>query len=169
MLANEADIDIDPATAALPMSLPAAVANEEWAQSGGNAAKSVGHVALGTALGVAWTVSIGEGSGKAAGWAAAPVVADGKVFTMDTIGTVRAFDARNGGAGVVSTRFGEDSGNNASHLRRRRRLSTAAGSTPPTASAMSPRSTRATARRCGRSGRAARCAASRRSPTAPSM
>src|ERR1044072_8172974 len=63
VLVNEADIDIDPATAALPMSLPAAEANTEWAQSGGNARKAVGHVALGQSLGVAWTASIGEGSG----------------------------------------------------------------------------------------------------------
>ncbi len=53
VLVNEAEIDIDPATAALPMSLPAAEANTEWAQSGGNARKAVGHVALGNALGVA--------------------------------------------------------------------------------------------------------------------
>ena len=33
------------------MVLPEAQANEEWAQSGGNAFKSVGHPALGAALG----------------------------------------------------------------------------------------------------------------------
>ena len=40
VLVNEADIEIDPATAAIPMSLPAAAANDSWAQSGGNARKS---------------------------------------------------------------------------------------------------------------------------------
>ena len=34
------------------MSLPVAVANAEWAQTGGNAGKSGGHVELGQALGV---------------------------------------------------------------------------------------------------------------------
>jgi outer membrane protein assembly factor BamB len=106
VLVNEADIAIDPATAEVPMSLPAAVVNDSWAQSGGNARKSVGHVALGQSLGVAWTVSIGKGSDKDGRLGGGPVVADGKVFTMDTTGTVRAFDARNGGQ-IWSARFGE--------------------------------------------------------------
>lgn len=113
VLVNEADIDIDPATAALPMSLPEAVVNDSWAQSGGNARKSVGHVALGQSLGVAWTVSIGKGSDKSGRLGGGPVVADGKVFTMDTQGTVRAFDTRNGGQ-LWSARFGEVGDNSAS-------------------------------------------------------
>jgi outer membrane protein assembly factor BamB len=114
VLVNEADIEIDPATAALPMSLPAAVTNDSWAQSGGNARKSVGHVSLGQSLGVAWTASIGRGSDKNGRLGGGPVVAEGKVFTMDTTGTVRAFDATNGGQ-IWSARFG-DAGENASSL-----------------------------------------------------
>jgi outer membrane protein assembly factor BamB len=111
VLVNEADIDIDPTTATEPMTLPAAVTNDSWAQSGGNANKSVGHVSLGQSLGVAWTVSIGRGSGKDGRLGGGPVVAEGKVFTMDTTGTVRAFSAENGGQ-LWSTRFG-DVGDNA--------------------------------------------------------
>jgi outer membrane protein assembly factor BamB len=107
VLTGETDIDIDPATAALPFSLPAAVANEQWGQSGGNASKSMGHLALGSALGTAWTVSIGEGNNKSARLASAPVVGAGRVYTIDTVGTVRAFDVRNGGQ-VWSTSFGTD-------------------------------------------------------------
>ena len=114
VLVNEADIEIDPATAAIPMSLPAAAVNDSWAQSGGNARKSVGHVALGNALGVAWTASIGEGSSTKGRLGGGPVVADGKVFTIDTNGTVRAFDAA-GGSTLWSARFG-DPGKNASSL-----------------------------------------------------
>ena len=114
VLVNEADIDIDPATAALPMTLPAAETNSEWAQSGGNARKSVGHVSLGQSLGVAWTASIGQGSGKSGRLGGSPVVADGKVFTMDTMGVVRAFDVSSGSQ-LWSTRFG-DAGENSSSL-----------------------------------------------------
>jgi outer membrane protein assembly factor BamB len=114
VLVNEADIEIDPATAALPMSLPAAATNDSWAQSGGNARKSVGHVTLGQSLGVAWTASIGRGSDKSGRLGGGPVVAEGKVFTMDTQGTVRAFDATNGGQ-IWSARFG-DAGENSSSL-----------------------------------------------------
>ena len=106
VLVNEAEIEIDPATAAEPMNLPAAVTNDAWAQSGGNANKSVGHVSLGTSLGTAWTVSIGQGSDKDGRLGGGPVVAEGKVFTIDTAGTVRAFDA-NGGNQLWSARFGE--------------------------------------------------------------
>jgi len=113
VLVNEADIDIDPATATEPMTLPAAVANESWAQSGGNANKSVGHVSLGQSLGVAWTASIGKGSGKDGRLGGGPVVADGKVFTIDTTGTVRAFSAQQGGQ-IWSARFGEVGDNAAS-------------------------------------------------------
>ncbi|HVK92134.1 MAG TPA: hypothetical protein VM468_12150, partial [Mycoplana sp.] len=35
VLVNEIELQIDPETAAMPMVLPEAVANEEWAQSGG--------------------------------------------------------------------------------------------------------------------------------------
>ena len=114
VLVNEADIAVDPATAALPISLPEAVVNDAWAQSGGNARKSVGHVALGTSLGLAWTASVGQGSGKAARLGGGPVVADGKLFTIDTMGVVRAFDATSGGQ-VWSARFGE-TGDNARSL-----------------------------------------------------
>ena len=107
VLVNETTLAVDPETAALPFALPAETANEDWAQSGGNAAKSMGHLALGQSLGTAWSVSIGEGSSDQARLASPPVVAQGRVYTIDTVGTVRAFDARNGGQ-VWSTSFGTD-------------------------------------------------------------
>jgi outer membrane protein assembly factor BamB len=95
------------------MTLPAPADNSDWAQAGGNAAKSVGHVALGTSLGSAWSVRIGEGSTLGARLGAAPVVADGRVYTIDTQATVRAFDVRTGGQ-VWAAQFGTERGNNAS-------------------------------------------------------
>lgn len=67
VLAAEQDVAVDPATANLPFSLPEPVVNTEWAQSGGNASKSIGHVALGQSLGQAWEVSIGKGAALARG------------------------------------------------------------------------------------------------------
>ena len=113
VLAVEQDVAVDPATAALPFSLPEPVANTEWAQSGGNASKSFGHLALGQALGQAWSVSIGQGGTTKTRLASPPVVADGKVFTIDTQSTVRAFDAQSGGT-AWSTQFGTEKRNNAS-------------------------------------------------------
>src|SRR4051812_18715506 len=96
VLTGEGDVAVDPATAALPMNLPAAVANTEWSQSGGTATKSMGQLALGNALGNAFTIQGGRGSTLTARLAAAPVVANNRVYTIDTMGTVRAFDARSG-------------------------------------------------------------------------
>lgn len=97
VLTGEGDVTVDPATAALPMSLPAPAVNNDWAQSGGNATKSLGQLALGNALARAFTVQAGRGSTLSARLAAAPIVANGRVYTIDTVGSVRAFDARTGG------------------------------------------------------------------------
>jgi hypothetical protein len=66
VLTSEGDVQVDPATLALPMTLPAATANSDWAQSGGNAAKSMGHLALGNALSSAFAVQAGRGSSLSA-------------------------------------------------------------------------------------------------------
>jgi outer membrane protein assembly factor BamB len=113
VLTSESDVEVDPATAALPMSLPEAVANSEWTQSGGNAAKSVGQVALGNQLGVAFSVQGGRGSSLTARLASEPVVAGGRVYTIDTLGTVRAFDAQTG-ARAWESQTPADKGNEAS-------------------------------------------------------
>src|SRR6476661_9334672 len=93
VLTTEGDVAVDPATAAIPMTLPAPVANTEWGQSGGNPSKSMGHLALGNALSRLFTVQAGRGSSLTARLGSAPVVAGSRVFTIDTLGTVRAFDA----------------------------------------------------------------------------
>lgn len=112
VLVSEVDIAVDPETAALPMTLPPATANAEWAQSGGNAAKLLEHVALGQSPRQAWSASIGNGSTKSRRLGGGPVVAGGRVYTIDTIGSVRAFDAATG-APVWATRFGDAKGNEA--------------------------------------------------------
>lgn len=96
VLQTESSIEVDPALADVPVSIPGPIVNPDWSQSGGNAAKSMGHVSLGDTLTEAWTVSIGEGSGPRARLASEPVVADGRVYTIDTRATVRAFDAQTG-------------------------------------------------------------------------
>ena len=113
VLTSEGDVAVDPATAALPMVLPDPVANSDWMQPGGNASKSVGHVALGTALARAFTVQAGRGSSLTARLAAAPIVANGRVYTIDTLGAVRAFDARTGGQ-MWASQTPDDRGNEAS-------------------------------------------------------
>jgi outer membrane protein assembly factor BamB len=112
VLTTEADVKVDPATAALPMSLPAPTVNGEWSQSGGNASKSMGQLALGDSPAQAWAISVGQGSTPKERLAAGPRVAGGRVYVMDSTGTVRAFDAQTGGA-VWRAQFGYEKGNEA--------------------------------------------------------
>ena len=110
VLVSELDIAVDPETATAPMALPEATANADWAQSGGSASKLVEHVALGSSLGLGWSAQIGAGSSKARRLGGGPVVAGGRVYTIDTVGSVRAHDAATGAA-VWATRFGDAKGN----------------------------------------------------------
>ena len=113
VLTGEGDVTVDPATATLPMSLPAAAANADWTQSGGNATKSMGQLALGNAPTRAFTVQAGRGSSLTARLAAPPIVVGQRVYTIDTLGSVRAFDTRNGGQ-VWATQTPTEKGNTAS-------------------------------------------------------
>jgi outer membrane protein assembly factor BamB len=96
VLTGEGDVTVDPATATLPMSLPAAAANADWTQSAGNSNHSMGQLALGASLARAFMVQAGRGDSLTARLAAPPIVANGRVYTIDTLGSVRAFDARTG-------------------------------------------------------------------------
>jgi outer membrane protein assembly factor BamB len=96
VLTTEGNVEVDPATQALPFSLPPPVENGGWTESGGNATNSMGHVALGNALRPAFSVQAGRGSNLTARLAAPPIVANGRVYTMDTLGAVRSFDVRTG-------------------------------------------------------------------------
>lgn len=97
VLGRESQIEVDPALAAQPVTVPMAVANPDWPQAGGNPQHVMVHVALPDSISQAWSVSIGAGSSTRARLAAEPVVAEGRVYTIDTRATVRAFSADNGG------------------------------------------------------------------------
>ena len=112
VLSNEVDATADPATRALPFSLPAAVANNGWTESGGNASNSMGHLALGQALRPLFSVQAGRGSSLTARLAAPPIVANGRVYAIDTLGAVRAFDATSG-AMIWASQTPDDRGNEA--------------------------------------------------------
>ncbi|BEV01550.1 PQQ-binding-like beta-propeller repeat protein [Novosphingobium olei] len=91
----EAGTKVDESIALMDVVLPPAEANAEWAQAAGSAAKATGHLAIGDAPRKAWVAQI-PGSSKKERLAASPVVGGGKLFVMDTAGTVHAFDAATG-------------------------------------------------------------------------
>ncbi|MFW2830043.1 PQQ-binding-like beta-propeller repeat protein [Sphingomonas sp. ID0503] len=96
ILSGESAAEVDKALEGTQVVVPPPATNDAWAQSGGNAAKSMGHPNLGLPLGQAWSVSIGKGGNNRARLAAGPVVAENRVYTIDTTATVRAFTVANG-------------------------------------------------------------------------
>ncbi|WP_245638396.1 PQQ-binding-like beta-propeller repeat protein [Croceicoccus bisphenolivorans] len=91
----ETSAKVDPALASVPVALPAQQVNAEWAQAGGAASKSYGHLALSATPSRAWTASI-SGSTEKQRLAAAPVIGGGRVYAYDTDGVVHAFDEQSG-------------------------------------------------------------------------
>lgn len=94
-MTSEAIALADPALAEVDVLLPPAQPNTAWTQPGGNGSKSMEHPSLGTSLAPAWRVSM-PGSDKRRRLAAAPVVADGKLYVMDTEASIHAYDTRSG-------------------------------------------------------------------------
>lgn len=95
ILVSENDVEADPALASVAVTVPAAAPNEAWAQPGGNAEKSMGHLALAGSPARVWTAQVDGGSNRQR-LAAPPVVAEGKLFVVDVTATVHAFDANTG-------------------------------------------------------------------------
>lgn len=91
----ESGAKVDPALAGVAVTLPAAQANTEWAQTGGSASKAAGHFALGAAPQRAWTAQI-AGSSNRARLASAPVVGGGRLYAVGSDGAISAFDAATG-------------------------------------------------------------------------
>ncbi|EYD77046.1 Outer membrane protein YfgL, lipoprotein component of the protein assembly complex [Rubellimicrobium mesophilum DSM 19309] len=81
----------EPVAAPRGIALPAPVANADWTHRGGGPDHDPGHVALPGALALAFAVPIGEGDSRGARITAEPVVAGGRIFTLDARATVSAF------------------------------------------------------------------------------
>jgi len=78
------------ADAPAPIRLPATRANAEWTQRIGSPATRTDHPALSKAPQLAWSASIGAGDGRRTRITADPVVAEGRVFAMDSQSRVTA-------------------------------------------------------------------------------
>nr|WP_111301996.1 PQQ-binding-like beta-propeller repeat protein [Paracoccus saliphilus] len=78
------------------LSLAGPVINAEWTQRAGNAAHAPGHVQLGAAGSRIWSAPIGQGETRRHRITADPIVAAGRIFTLDSRARVTA-TALNGG------------------------------------------------------------------------
>lgn len=114
ILVSENAIQTDKAIGDTAVTVPAPTVNDSWTQSGGSASKSMGHLALAAAPTRAWVVSINGGSPRER-LAAAPVVADNKLFVVDVDATVHAY-AADTGAPLWHTSLTEDDENSAARF-----------------------------------------------------
>lgn len=91
----ESGAEVDPALAGISVVLPPQRSNPEWAQAGGAASKSYGHLALADNPSKVWSAQI-AGSSNRERLAAAPVIGAGKLFVAGTDGVITAFDKNTG-------------------------------------------------------------------------
>ncbi len=96
ILAHGRQLAPDPETAGSDVLLPRPAVNPEWPQSGGYASHAMHHTRSADLPRRAWEEDIGSGSDDTDRLNGEPVIADGKVFTIDADSEVRAFDARTG-------------------------------------------------------------------------
>ncbi len=96
VLRLERQLEPDPRLADLRVELPAPVTNPSWPQAGGNPDHAMGHLALSAQPREVWRADIGSGSSSDTRLLARPVVADGRIYTLDTDYEVTAFDPATG-------------------------------------------------------------------------
>lgn len=80
----------------VPISLPAMTANAEWTHRGGSVQHSSPHGALSAAPQRVWTANIGSGSSRKNRLSASPIVAQGRVYTMDSNARITATSTAGG-------------------------------------------------------------------------
>ena len=96
VLELQRDLVPNPELKDIPVKLPEVWTNQFWPQAGGYPNHALGHLSLGQKLQRAWKISIGAGGDDRTPLIAAPIVAEGAVFTLDTDNHVSSFDLRTG-------------------------------------------------------------------------
>ncbi|MGE4219218.1 MAG: PQQ-binding-like beta-propeller repeat protein [Alphaproteobacteria bacterium] len=97
VILQDIDVSPDPRIADLRVMLPPPHPNPDWPQAGGYPDHAMHHLAVSGNLQRVWAVDAGSGSSENRRLLTPPVVADGRVYTMDIDFDVSAFDAQTGG------------------------------------------------------------------------
>lgn len=107
VLTSTSELSADNALAGLRVVLPAPYVNGSWSQAGGNPSHNVGHLAINDTIREAWRVSLPQGNGTYERVIAGPVAKDGRVYAIDSNGTVSAF-ALDSGRQLWETALSDD-------------------------------------------------------------
>lgn len=89
-------IQVDPALANKPVTLPPMTVNPDWPEPGGNPAHAMGNLSLPPQVKRAWETSVGDGTSRYTKVMSQPVIAMGRVFAMDGGVQVSALDVASG-------------------------------------------------------------------------
>lgn len=96
VLPSDQGLTSDPALATVEVTIPAIMQLSSWPNSGGIPTNAPQNLAGDGSLSVAWRAKMGAGAGKTQALVAKPIIADGKIFTMDSHLTVHAATQTNG-------------------------------------------------------------------------
>lgn len=88
----------EPQGSAAPIRLPAPVNHTAWTHRNGGVTHAIRHPAFATPPALQWAVPIGQGDTRRHRITASPVLAYGRIFTLDARSGVMAHDARSGAA-----------------------------------------------------------------------
>jgi outer membrane protein assembly factor BamB len=96
IMVQDTDAEPDPRLSDLRVKLPPPYVNDSWPQGGGYPDHAMHHLKSSDQLKIAWRVDFGSGSDGNRRLLSGPIVAEGRVYTMDADFEVRAFDAETG-------------------------------------------------------------------------
>lgn len=95
ILGADSKLEPDPRVADDVVELPQPVSNANWPQPGGTPSHAMPPLSV-SGIGVAWRASIGSGASRDGRVTGSPVVADGRVYTLDAGAQLTAVDAASG-------------------------------------------------------------------------
>ena len=96
ILVQEQALQADSITTGKKILLPAPTSNNEWPQAGGYANPAMHHTKVGPNIKESWSIDIGSGTNDTDWLIAQPIMADGRVYTMDAETEIAAFNAISG-------------------------------------------------------------------------
>ena len=96
VLRHQRSLSPDSELSAMDILLPPPTANASWPQAGGYANHAMHHIEIGENINLAWSSDIGTGSNDESRFIGTPIIAAGRVYTMDTSSNVSAFDIKTG-------------------------------------------------------------------------
>jgi outer membrane protein assembly factor BamB len=96
VLSLDRPLTVDANLGSVPVKLPPPYVNPAWPEAGGYPNHAMYHLALGNNIKESWRSGIGDGAGRYGRIAAQPVIEDGRVYAMDALDMVSAYDANTG-------------------------------------------------------------------------